>query len=84
MDITSTDLRYHTTDVFAALERHETVNLYKRGKLVGRAVPIEKKKNRMRAEDHPLFGCMKGDPRTTEEIMDEIRAPRFPKMKLKS
>ena len=72
------DLRYRMKDVLRALERNERVTVTYRGKPKGVIIPLhEKKKKRMRMEDHPFFGSMRDDPRTVEQVMDELRGPRF-------
>jgi antitoxin (DNA-binding transcriptional repressor) of toxin-antitoxin stability system len=77
MDITSTDLRYHTKDVFAALKRNETVRIFRRGELMGEIKPKSQTKNEVKKslQDHPSFGSIQDD-RPIEEIMRELRKPR--------
>lgn len=88
MDISSTELRYNTKDVFAALKRNETVRIFRRGKLMGEIMPKRNEKNEsltnhpffgsLSADDitsHPSFGCIR-DNRPIEEIMRELRKPR--------
>ena len=74
MDITSTDLRYHTKDVFAALKRNETVRIFRRGELMGEITPKRSEKKES-LTNHPFFGSLKDD-RPIEEIMRELRKPR--------
>ena len=78
MQATSVDLRFKTKQIFEALERGESIELLQRGKVKGRIIPTEKSKTkRMRAEDHPYFGSEKGDKRSVEQIMNELRGPRY-------
>lgn len=76
MQATSVDLRFKTKEIFEALARGESIELLQRGKIKGKIVPTSKKK-RMRAEDHPYFGMEKDDPRTVDEIMNELRGLRY-------
>ena len=73
------DLRYRMKDVLCALDRNEEVTITYRGKIKGVIVPKREKnrKKRMRVVDHPFFGMSRDDPRTVEEIMDELRGGRF-------
>jgi hypothetical protein len=50
-----------------------------RGKVKGVIVPNggKTKKTKMRMEDHPFFGMNRDDPRSVEEVMNELRKPRY-------
>ena len=76
MQATSVDLRFHTKQIFEALDRGEKVELLQRGKLKGTIVPASALPL-MRVEDHPYFGSEKADRRSVKTIMKEIRKPRF-------
>lgn len=72
------DLRYKMKEVLAAIDRNETVEVFYRGKL--KAVlspPAPKKKKKFNVMDSPVFGRLKNDSRSVEEIMQDLRRPRY-------
>ena len=75
MKATVVDLRYKMSSVLKALERNEEVTILHRGKVKGTIVPVQKG-DRMKAADHPFVGSGEDD-RPVEEIMQELRKPRF-------
>lgn len=70
------DLRYRMNDILKALARNEDVNIYYHGKIKGVIKAVTKGK-RKRATDHPLFGMLKDDKRSVEEVMEELRGGRY-------
>jgi len=77
MKASSVDLRYKTKEIFAALERRETVSLHVRGKLKGYIIPADQGKvTTMKVEEHPFFGSRADDKENVAEIMSRLRAPR--------
>lgn len=77
MKASAVDLRYRTKEIFAALERRETIALHVRGKLKGYIVPAERKNSGIKAEDHPFFGSRAGDREDVAAIMKRLRAARY-------
>jgi antitoxin (DNA-binding transcriptional repressor) of toxin-antitoxin stability system len=73
------DLRYRMKDVLLALERNERVTVTYRGKVKGVIVPKGEKpgKAKMRMQQHPFFGMNSDDPRPVQEVMNELRRPRY-------
>lgn len=76
MEASITDLRYKTREILQALERRETVMLMYHGKVKGRIVPEGRPKGKT-LRDHPFFGMGKDDTRPVQQIIDELRAPRY-------
>lgn len=76
MEASIVDLRYKTTEVVAALDRNESVNIYYHGALKGIISPViaNKAKNIM---NHPFFGMDKTNTISVEEQMNSLRAARF-------
>jgi antitoxin (DNA-binding transcriptional repressor) of toxin-antitoxin stability system len=77
MEASITDLRYKTREILKALDRSETVDLMYHGKLKGRIVPAAAGKKAVSLREHPFFGSWKDDKRSVEEIMTELRKPRY-------
>ena len=81
MNATLVDLRYRTKDIMRAIERQETVKIFSRGKLKAELVPAgtkaPKKKARMSAMDHPLFGSRKDDTEPVQAVVRHLRAGRY-------
>lgn len=73
------DLRYRMKDVLLALERNERVTVTYRGKVKGVIVPKGEKagKSKKAMREHPFFGMTAGDTRPVEEIMRDLRKPRY-------
>jgi antitoxin (DNA-binding transcriptional repressor) of toxin-antitoxin stability system len=69
------DLRYKMKDVLKALDRNESVTVFHRGKARGRLVPAGAEK-RLRVEDHSFFGSARGDRRSVERVIDDLRRTR--------
>ncbi len=63
-------------EVLEALERNEEVPVFYHGQLKGIIMPVRKKKKFI-SKDHPSFGMWADDPRSVEEIMEELRKPRY-------
>lgn len=76
MKATAVDLRYKTKEIFAALERRETVALHVRGKLKGHIVPAGQRRATMNVEDHPFFGSRIADAEDVTAIMKRLRSNR--------
>ncbi len=70
------DLRYKTKEILRALEARESVSIYYHGKLKGTIVPPGPAK-KFDARKHPFFGMGKKDKRSVEQIMKELRKPRY-------
>lgn len=79
MKATIVDLRTRMHDVLKALDRNETVEILYHGKVKGIIHPVSTapKKKKLKIQDHPFFGMTADDPRSVEEIMDELRGGRF-------
>lgn len=73
------DLRYHMKDILRALKRNEKVTIFYHGKEAGILIPPPNKKPWMNVAEHPFFGSGKKklSKKSMEEIMDEIRGPRY-------
>ena len=76
MKATSLDLRYRTKEIFAALDRRETVSLHVRGKLKGYIVPAGQEKAAMKVEDHPFFGSRPQEKEDVATMLERLRGPR--------
>ncbi len=76
MKATIVQLRYRMKDVLRALERNESVEILYRGKVKGTIIPVHQRKKPI-SKDHPSFGMWADDPRSVEEIMEELRKPRY-------
>lgn len=76
MEASITDLRYKTREILKALDRRETVLLMYHGKVKGRIVP-EGRPAGPSLREHPFFGMGKDDKRPVQDIIDELRAPRY-------
>lgn len=78
MEATILDLRYRMNDILKALRRNEKVKIYYHGRMEGTIVPAEaQQKNHLSVKEHPLFGMYKDDSRSVEEIMHQLRKPRY-------
>ncbi len=76
MIATTDDLKRHFKKILVALEQRERVTLLHRGKVTGTIVPVAQPSTR-RVEEHPLFGILRDEARSVEEIMDEARGGRY-------
>ncbi len=76
MKATPMDLRCRTKEIFAALDRRETVSLHVRGKLKGYIVPAGHEKAAMKVEDHPFFGSRPENKEDVTTMIEHFRAPR--------
>jgi hypothetical protein len=78
MRVTGVDLRRKARDVFAALDRNETVTLVYRGKVKGVIVPVSGAKAKLKCGDHPAFGMWRDreDMSDVEAYVRRIRRPR--------
>ena len=77
MEASVVDLRYHMKEVLQALDRNEEVKVLHRGTLKGTIVPAKTEKKRILVQDHPLFGSQCKSQKTVDDIMDELRGPRY-------
>jgi antitoxin (DNA-binding transcriptional repressor) of toxin-antitoxin stability system len=75
MEATVLDLRDKMADILKALERNESVRLTHRGKLKGIIHPPPPTKRK--SKEHPFFGMLKGEKKSVEKIMDELRGGRY-------
>ena len=73
------DLRYRMKEVLQALRRNEEIQILYHGKLAGTIVPAKSKKDRIRAQDHPLFGMFakRYKSKSVDQIMDDLRGGRY-------
>ena len=76
MKATVVDLRYKMNDVIKALERREDVTILYHGKVKGIIKPAG---NTIigKVQEHPFFGMGKGDKRSVDTIMLELRGSRY-------
>ncbi len=70
------DLRYKMNDILKALDRNEEVTVLYHGKVKGVIVPVKKDSNK-KVTDHPFFGMLKDNKKPVQEIVDELRKPRY-------
>jgi len=63
-------------DALRDMELNESVEVLYRDEVKGAIVPAKRKKKYI-SKDHPFFGMWADDPRTVEEIMGELRKPRY-------
>ena len=79
MIATTGDLKRHFGKILRALEQRECVTLLHRGKVTGTIVPLTHRATAtQRVEDHPLFGMLRDDAPSVDDIMDELRGGRSP------
>jgi hypothetical protein len=76
MEASIVDLRYKMKDVLEALERRETVKILYHGKVKGKIVPASPDQ-KLKIENHPFFGMMKGLKSNVADIMSDLRAGRY-------
>jgi hypothetical protein len=76
MKATVVDLRYKMNDVIKALERREEVTILYHGKIKGIIKPVVNKKP-CKVSEHPFFAMSKGEKKTVETIMSELRGSRY-------
>jgi antitoxin (DNA-binding transcriptional repressor) of toxin-antitoxin stability system len=70
------DLRYKTSDIFAALEHGEEVTLLYHGKPKGTIMPLNVKTVESVTE-HPFFGMYRQSEESVEGVMDQLRGSRY-------
>lgn len=71
------DLRYKMSEVLAALDRNEVVNVMYHGKLKAIISPI-KTKSSTKIEDHPAFGMYKNTKsHSVATIIKKLRKERY-------
>ncbi len=71
------DLRYQMNDVLKALDRREEVTILYHGKAKGKIVPIDKRKKKLKVQNHPFFGRLAGEKEPVEKVMERLRGGRF-------
>jgi antitoxin (DNA-binding transcriptional repressor) of toxin-antitoxin stability system len=73
------DLRRNTAKIFKALKARERITISRRGKLVGRIVPIEEDAPDANVLTHPAFGMWKdaASKKSVPETVRELRKGRF-------
>ena len=76
MKPTTVELADEMKEVLEALERNEEVPVFHRGQLKGVIVPMRSKKKFI-PKNHPLFGIDTDDKRSVEEVMRDLRKPRY-------
>ncbi len=76
MIATTEDLKHHFKKILFALEQRECVTLLHRGKVTGTIMPVIQPSMR-RVEEHPLFGMLRDEVRSVDEMMDELRLSKF-------
>ena len=76
MEASIVDLRYKMKDVLEALERRETVQILYHGKVKGKIVPVSSDR-KLKIENHPFFGMMRGSKSSVIELMNALRAGRY-------
>jgi hypothetical protein len=76
MDATILDLRYKMRNVLNALNRREKVRILYHGKLKGEIIP-SRRKNKIRSNEHALFGMLKGGKESPEELVSKMRRSRY-------
>jgi prevent-host-death family protein len=79
MEVNAVDLRRSTGKILKALKDRERITLSKRGKPVGRIVPIEEEARDADLTAHPAFGMWKGDDaqKSVPETVRDMRKGRF-------
>ncbi len=76
MEASIVDLRYKMKDILKALDRNEPVTILYRGKIKGIINPAKKPRS-CNIHDHPFFGMLKEEEKPVEEVMEELRGPRY-------
>jgi len=78
MEANVVDLRRNTGKILKALKDRERITLSRRGKLIGRIVPIEEETNSVDLISHPSFGMWKdADEKPVAELVRDMRKGRF-------
>lgn len=79
MNASIVDLRYRMKDVLRALERNERVTVTYRGKVKGVIVPKGEEPDRQNKpmKQHPFFGMNAGDKTPVEDVIRDLRKPRY-------
>lgn len=84
METTVSELPSMLDEILDALNRDESITLSHEGEVKGTIVPAgsngdntPSRDNRISVKDHPLFGSVTRKADEVDDLMDEIRAPRF-------
>lgn len=79
MNASVVDIRYKMKEVLKAIRRNEEVRILYHGKPTAVILPLRKRHPAMRAEEHPLFGYLKGirSRKSVEKIMEKLRGNRY-------
>jgi prevent-host-death family protein len=78
MEANIVDLRRNTGKILKALNLRERITLSRRGKPVGRIVPIEEDTHSVDILSHPAFGMWKTvSEKTVHEVVRDMRKGRF-------
>ncbi len=77
MEASIVDLRYKTTEIVAALDRNESVNIYYHGALKGIINPITTAKKSKNVTKHPFFGMARDETISVEEQINNLRMARI-------
>ena len=75
MDASILDLRYKMRNVLNALNRREKVRILYHGRVKGEIIPV-KGNRKIKSNQHPLFGILKGEKGSPEEIVAKMRRSR--------
>jgi hypothetical protein len=76
MDASILDLRYKMRNVLNALNRRERVRILYHGKVKGEIIP-SKGNSKIKTDQLPLFGMLKGEKGNPEEIVSNMRRRRY-------
>lgn len=71
------DLRYHMKDVLRALDKNKSVDIFYRGKLKAKLVPVSAERELRRAQDQAFFGMSSKDSDDVDDVMRHLRAGRY-------
>jgi len=76
MEASIVDLRYKSRRILQALARREPVTILYHGKVKG-TITAPMTAGGIRANRHPLFGLLKKERGTVEEVMRQLRGGRY-------
>ena len=76
MNASIVDLRYKTSQILAALDKRERVNILYHGKLKGVIFPAQKKMGKKTCEQE-FFGMKKKEKQSVLKIMSSLRGGRY-------
>ena len=76
MDASIVDLRYKMRNVLNALNRRERVRILYHGRVKGEIIP-SKRNSKIKTNQHPLFGMLKGEKSNPKDIVSNMRRSRY-------